>query len=152
MRILVVDNEELAVRTLCNTINKVIPDADITSVTDSREALDAAFKIRPEIAFLDIDMPGVNGLMLAKAIKEQVDPKTNIISFLWDSPPFEKTGKQIENIIKKQNNLFKILFFNCNSIFSSKSKPILRNIFIAKDTKTIQITESHVFTSFAMIT
>lgn len=79
MRILVVDNEELAVRTLCNTINKVIPDADITSVTDSREALDAAFKIRPEIAFLDIDMPGVNGLMLAKAIKEQVDPKTNII-------------------------------------------------------------------------
>ena len=71
MRILVVDNEELAVRTLCNTINKVIPDADITSVTDSREALDAAFKIRPEIAFLDIDMPVLNGIKVAQAINAQ---------------------------------------------------------------------------------
>ncbi len=42
MNILVVDNEELAVRTLCNTIKKVISDADISSLTDSRKALDLA--------------------------------------------------------------------------------------------------------------
>ena len=79
MKILVVDNEELAVRSLCNTIGKVIEDADISSVTDSRKALDLARSINPDIAFLDIDMPVVDGLTLAKSIKEQVNPNTNII-------------------------------------------------------------------------
>ena len=79
MRILVVDNEELAVRTLSNTVRKVMGDVDITCTTDSTEALKLACDIKPDIAFLDIDMPGMDGLTLAKAIKEQVDPRTNII-------------------------------------------------------------------------
>lgn len=79
MKILVVDNEKLAVKTLCNTIRKVIEDADISSVTDSRKALDLALNIKPDIAFLDIDMPGIDGMTLAKSIKEHVNPKTNII-------------------------------------------------------------------------
>lgn len=46
MKILVVDNEELAVKTLCNTIRKAIEDADISSVIDSRKALDLALNIK----------------------------------------------------------------------------------------------------------
>ena len=33
----------------------------------------------PEVAFLDIEMPGMNGLILARHIKEEINPKTNII-------------------------------------------------------------------------
>lgn len=79
MRILIVDNEELAVRALCNTIKKVVNNADITSVTDSEKAKKIAKELNPDIAFLDIDMPVVDGLTLAKFIKEKVNPRTNII-------------------------------------------------------------------------
>ena len=79
MKIMVVDNEELAVKTLCNTICEVIEDAEITRSTDSVEALNIAKDINPDIVFLDIDMPGMDGMKLAKEIKESVNPKVNII-------------------------------------------------------------------------
>ena len=63
---MVVDNEELAVKTLCNTICEVIEDAEITRSTDSAEALNIAKDINPDIVFLDIDMPGMDGMKLAK--------------------------------------------------------------------------------------
>ncbi|WP_242830365.1 response regulator [Butyrivibrio sp. AE3009] len=65
--------------TLCNTICEVIGDSEITRSTDSVEALNIAKDINPDIVFLDIDMPGMDGMKLAKEIKESVNPKVNII-------------------------------------------------------------------------
>ncbi|MCR4654662.1 MAG: response regulator [Lachnospiraceae bacterium] len=79
MKMLVADNEIIALDTLCRTIRSSVPDADIISALSSEEALDLAKKEDPAVAFLDIEMPGMSGLELAKCLKEQVSPKMNII-------------------------------------------------------------------------
>ncbi|MCR5487117.1 MAG: response regulator [Lachnospiraceae bacterium] len=79
MTILAVDNEEIALEGLCRTIRSAIPEAKLYSAPDPEKAFLIAAKERPDIVFLDIEMPGMDGLTLAKKIKEQVEPRTNII-------------------------------------------------------------------------
>lgn len=79
MKILAVDNEEIALRGLCKAIKQALPDAEIFSTQNSSEALSMALHCEPAVAFLDIEMPKVNGLELAKQLKKEVNPKINII-------------------------------------------------------------------------
>ena len=79
MNILIVDNEELALKSLVKTVESVVGKAEITAVSDPEEALKTARQRKPEIAFLDIEMPGMNGMTLAKKLKEQINPRMNII-------------------------------------------------------------------------
>ena len=80
MKIIVVDDEPLALRGLVQEIKKVLPECDVAGFTDSSETLtklsDDGFM--PDVAFLDIEMPGIDGISLAKRIKDAC-PKTNII-------------------------------------------------------------------------
>lgn len=65
MKILVVDDERLA-RQRLRRLLRDIPDAEIVGeATDGIEALRAIQKHRPEIALLDINMPGLDGLSVA---------------------------------------------------------------------------------------
>ncbi len=79
MNILIVDNEELALGSLTRTVKAVVEDAELTAVTDPEEALRLARRKEPDIAFLDIEMPGMSGMTLAKKLKEQINPRINII-------------------------------------------------------------------------
>jgi len=80
MKIIAVDDEPLALRGLVQEIKKVLPECDVAGFTDSSEALTMLSKdsLAPDVAFLDIEMPGINGLYLAKRFKD-IYPKTNII-------------------------------------------------------------------------
>ncbi len=80
MKIIVVDDEPLAMSGMVQEIKKILPECDIASFTNSSEALimlsDDGFI--PDVAFLDIEMPGIDGISLAKRFKDAC-PKTNII-------------------------------------------------------------------------
>ncbi len=78
MNIIVVDDKPHALSALETTIKNVIPDCELSGFTSSREALSYAEENQIDIAFLDIEMPGMNGLILAKKMKE-IYSKTNII-------------------------------------------------------------------------
>ena len=60
------------------SIQKAKPDADVTAFDDQDELLGEAEKNGCDIAFLDIHMRGMNGVELAKRLKE-INPKMNII-------------------------------------------------------------------------
>ncbi len=79
MKLLIVDNEELARESLGRTIRTAMPEAELLILGDPCEALEKAKEFKPDAAFLDIEMPGMSGLILARRIKEEIDPKTNII-------------------------------------------------------------------------
>ena len=78
MRILCLDDEELALQMLEMCVKKAKPEADVSAFDDQEELLEDAQKNGCDVAFLDIHMRGMNGVELAKKLKE-TNPKMNII-------------------------------------------------------------------------
>ncbi|MCR5107307.1 MAG: response regulator [Lachnospiraceae bacterium] len=76
--ILIVDDEVFASKQLERVIKNVDKSADITISNNYIDALKQMDEKKPELVFLDIQMPGMNGLKLASKIKN-INPKVNIV-------------------------------------------------------------------------
>lgn len=67
---IIIDDEPLAVRLLESFVTKT-PDLKLLgSYTDSVEAINAVREQRPQLLFLDIQMPDLNGMELAHMLPE----------------------------------------------------------------------------------
>lgn len=78
MRILVVDDSKLSASSLVRVLERVDASLHCEVVTGAIDALEALKREPFDVAFLDIEMPGVNGLELARRIKLRF-PTTNIV-------------------------------------------------------------------------
>ncbi len=78
MKVLVVDDKALLVKDIIRDIKKICSDAECTGFHKEMEALEFAKHNRIDIAVLDIDMPNMNGLTLAKKLRE-LNSRINII-------------------------------------------------------------------------
>lgn len=78
MVIIAADDEKLALECLTDTLKKAVPDGEIHSFRNPEETLAFAKEHSCDIAFLDIEMRGTNGIELAKRMK-LINPKVNII-------------------------------------------------------------------------
>ena len=78
MKILLVDDEQLQLLRLENACKKVLPDADFFSYTNPVKAFEKNENNNIDLAFLDIEMPSINGIQLAKKLKKN-NPKIKII-------------------------------------------------------------------------
>lgn len=79
MRVLIVDDEPLARTRIARLLQKIRPDFSILPLaSDAKEALQICNEEMPDLALLDIEMPGMSGIELAKCLKE-VDPPPAII-------------------------------------------------------------------------
>lgn len=67
VRVLIVDDEPLARSRLCRMLARM-PGVEIAGeAADGREALEAVARLAPDIVFLDIEMPEIDGLQVAEA-------------------------------------------------------------------------------------
>ena len=78
MRILCLDDEELALQMLEMCVKKARPEAEVWSFDDQDALLEDAEESGCDVAFLDIHMRGMNGVEVAKRLKD-INPKMNII-------------------------------------------------------------------------
>lgn len=78
MDIIAVDDERLPLEGLVQTINKVCNGNKVTGFNNPFEALEHIKNHKTDVAFLDIEMFGMNGIELAKKCKEN-NPNLNII-------------------------------------------------------------------------
>lgn len=79
MNMIAVDDEQLALDNLVGKLKKVRPNAEIRGFTDPRTALtEIENGFRPDVAFLDIEMYGMNGIELALRFKKAF-PSVNLI-------------------------------------------------------------------------
>ncbi|MCR5309698.1 MAG: response regulator [Bacilli bacterium] len=69
MKILLVDDEELQLSRLKGECEKVIVGAEFYAYSNPLKVVEDSKKIKFDIAFLDIEMPGINGIQLAKKLK-----------------------------------------------------------------------------------
>lgn len=71
MRTIIVDDEKLSRSVLTLLLEKHCPAVDIVAVcADGISALQAIEKHKPELLFLDVEMPGLNGFEVLQACKE----------------------------------------------------------------------------------
>lgn len=78
MRFIAVDDEQLALKDLTETLLEVDPHSFIQGFTSPIQALAYAEAYPVDVAFLDIEMAEMNGLALAKVLKEK-RPFINIV-------------------------------------------------------------------------
>lgn len=77
-KILVVDDETPARKELVYLVNSLINDIQIFEARDGEEALHIINKVNIDAAFIDINMPDIDGISLAREIYE-INNKTKII-------------------------------------------------------------------------
>ena len=79
MRLICVDDEALVLSLTVSLCEEILPQGtEISSFTRSQDALDWFDGHTADVALLDIDMPGMDGLVLAAKIKEK-SPDTAIV-------------------------------------------------------------------------
>jgi two-component system, LytTR family, response regulator len=84
MRVLIVDDEPLARRRLVQLLAE-IPDIEIAGAADGgREALELVDLLRPDVLLLDIEMPGVDGFAVLKALPVDLAPVIIFVTAFQD--------------------------------------------------------------------
>ena len=84
MRVLIVDDEPLARRRLVQLL-ATRPDVEIAGEAESgRQALELLDLLRPDVLLLDIEMPGVDGFALLKALPQGHAPAIIFVTAFQD--------------------------------------------------------------------
>ena len=115
MRSIIVDDRQLAGNALLQTIQEIDPGGDHLGLLSSTDALEIAKSRSFDVAFLDIEMPDMNGLLLAKSLKE-LQPELNIVfvtghvEYAFDAHQLFASGYLIkpastEDVVHVLNNL-----------------------------------------------
>ena len=79
MKILVVDDGQLAINSLIRILCRVAPDCDYISAMTTEDALSWMRQGPMDAAFLNLEMPGMNGLALTRMI-QKLQPRCGRIS------------------------------------------------------------------------
>ena len=84
LRVLVVDDEPLARERLSHLVEE-LPDVELAGVAASgEEALLLAGRVRPEVVLLDIRMPGMDGLEVARHLARMPEPPAVIFTTAFE--------------------------------------------------------------------
>lgn len=78
MNILIVDDHKSIVDEMIEKLGELRPDAKCTGITRPSEVMKLLTERQFNIVFMDIEMPGINGIKLAEKILAEY-PRTNII-------------------------------------------------------------------------
>jgi DNA-binding LytR/AlgR family response regulator len=84
MNILIVDDEAPARGELRYMLQTLAPEAGILEATDGVEALEKVEEEPVDVVFLDINMPGMDGLSAAAAIAESPQPPVIVFATAFD--------------------------------------------------------------------
>jgi DNA-binding LytR/AlgR family response regulator len=83
MNALIADDEPLLALSLKTALGEAWPELDIAAVVpNGLEAVQAAERLRPDVAFLDIRMPGLDGLEAAAEIADRMGDAAPAIVFV----------------------------------------------------------------------
>ncbi len=83
MKAILADDEPLLSLSLKTALAEAWPELEIVAVVPNGiEAVQAAERLKPEVAFLDIQMPGMNGLEAAEEIVERMGEAAPAIVFV----------------------------------------------------------------------
>lgn len=78
MVIYAIDDEKNALEYIIRKIKSAEPEAEVYGFNDASSAIESAKKLKFDVAFMDIQMPEIDGITLAKKFKK-INPQSNMI-------------------------------------------------------------------------
>ncbi|RPI13936.1 MAG: DNA-binding response regulator [Ignavibacteriae bacterium] len=79
IRILIADDSQIFRNGICSTLEGYEKIAVISECSTGIEAFEKCKELKPDIAVLDIEMPGMNGLEVLKAINREISCTNTVI-------------------------------------------------------------------------
>lgn len=152
MRILLVDDDRLSLEYTESVIRSALPDGEIITVDNGLEALDKVLEAPVDLAFLDIEMPIMTGVELAREL-QKIQKHINIVfntsfkEYAFDAldvmctayfiKPIKKEDvlKVLDNLrfpIEENNNKLKVQCFGKFEVYKD-GIPLVFNRSIAKE-------------------
>lgn len=113
MKILIVDDSLVAQKSTTNHLNKVFHDIHIITAIDGEEGLLLYQKHRPELIFLDLLMPKIDGQEVLKTIRSK-DQETMVVVLTAN----------IQSEVRKEMEQLGILSFINKPFTQEKAKEI----------------------------
>jgi two-component system, LytTR family, response regulator len=93
IKVVIVDDEEIAVLTLLKFLKDYCPNVEVThSTTDPEEAIQFIESTRPDLVFVDIEMPIINGFDLLSQVKHAIKDAIFVTAFSEYALPAFKAG------------------------------------------------------------
>src|SRR5215510_868001 len=89
LRVIVVDDEQLAREELCYQLEQMPAIEVVAQAGNGLEALAAVERHQPDVAFLDIQMPGLGGFEVARRLLEREDSPALIFVTAFDQHAIE---------------------------------------------------------------
>jgi two-component system LytT family response regulator/two-component system response regulator LytT len=89
IRVVVVDDEALAREELCFQLGQMGDLEVVGQAADGLEALATVGREEPDLVFLDVQMPGLNGFEVARRLLEQGDPPAVVFVTAYDQHAIE---------------------------------------------------------------
>lgn len=91
-RILMVEDDRNFRQTLRKLLTSRFPDISLEEAGDGEEALEKIKGFLPDVIFMDIKLPGENGLSLTKKIKDAYPEITVVILTGHDLPEYKEAA------------------------------------------------------------
>jgi len=93
-RILLVEDCDMFRNSLVEVLRSHFPSARIEEASDGRTALSRVAMVAPDVVFLDIQLPGENGLEVAKMIKKAHSLSTIVMLTGYDLPEYRCAARE----------------------------------------------------------
>lgn len=118
-RILIVEDNVFFLQFLKETLHARLPSTDILEAGNGEEALQKIKTLPPDAIFMDLRLPGANGLDVTRKIKAQYPDIVVVILTNYDLPEYRQAATQsgADHFLSKDSFLKMI-----NSISPSRNK------------------------------
>lgn len=106
-RILIVEDNAFFLQFFRETLHSRFPSLEIFEAADGKEAMQKIKALQPEAIFMDVRLPGENGLELTKKIKTQYPNIIVVIVTNYDLPEYREAAyeSKADHFISKDSFL-----------------------------------------------
>jgi len=121
LKVLVVEDSALFRQLFKDILHDRFPSVEIHEAVNGKEALREIETLRPNLVFMDIRLPGENGLELTQKVKAQYPDIVVIIMTDYDLPEYRQASSQYADyFFSKDSSTAESIFTAVESIFPAR--------------------------------